>query len=73
MRVHMRVRMLVRAYMHASSDMSAVAGMCAWFSACNSIVEQAYMLTSISVFASVFVYSLNNEVRIRTGMYDSRS
>ena len=34
----MRVRMLVRASMYASSCMCAVARMCAWFSACFSVL-----------------------------------
>ena len=54
----MRVRMLVRASMYASSCMCAVARMCAWFSACFSVLALACMLTPTFVFASVFVYVL---------------
>ena len=51
----MRVRMLVRASMYASSCMCAVARMCAWFSAYVSVLALACMLTPTSVFASVLV------------------
>ena len=54
--LHVCVRMHVRASTHASSCMCAVARMCSWFSACCSVLVLACMLTSISVFASVFVY-----------------
>ena len=53
-----RVLMLMRASMYASSCMCAVARMCAWFSACFSVLSLACMLTPTSVFATVFVYVL---------------
>ena len=54
----MRVRMLVRASMYASSCMCGVGRMCAWFSACFRVLALTCMLTPTFVFAPVFVYVL---------------